>query len=352
MGRASDRLHPGAGNLVLFVAATFVALLAGELVTRLLAPQPPTPAFIRPGTPDVQLFALDSVLGMVLKPAVTVPYAFGTVVRTNTLGLRDREYRPKDPGEFRVLSLGDSYAFGYGVELEQSYGKLLERQLSHEFPERRFSVINAGVSGYGTKQQTLSFRRLYGPLQPDFVLATFTAGNDVKNNAEFEEQRRTGMQTPMSWLGRNSNLVRLVLKVTFPAWYFMDNRDRGEIEHTIALLKELEGDLRDTGIPYLMLVIPARHQIRPEVEPGARMLLRLGLDELVFRQNRSVTEHFRRDNVPYLDLWPALVAQDSTSPVSFTEDMHLNPLGHAVVAKEIAAKLQEMLPPPGALPRQ
>src|SRR5262245_54821758 len=122
MGRAYDRLHPGAGNFVLFVAATLVALLAGELVIRLLAPQPPTPAFIRPGTPDAQLFALDSVFGMVLKPAVTVPYAFGTVVRTNTLGLRDREYGPKAPGEFRVLSLGDSYAFGYGVELEQSYG--------------------------------------------------------------------------------------------------------------------------------------------------------------------------------------------------------------------------------------
>jgi hypothetical protein len=93
-----------------------------------------------------------------------------------------------------------------------------------------------------------------------------------------------------------------------------------------------------------MLVIPARHQIRPSVEPAARMLMDVGLEGLVFRQNRSIIWHLQRDRVPYIDLWPALVARDSVTPVSFAEDSHLTALGHQVVGQQILGRLHAMLP--------
>jgi lysophospholipase L1-like esterase len=338
------RFRLRAGNLLLLGGAALVGLLVAELLTRLVAPQRPTPAFLRPDGEDASLYRLDSMYGLVLKPDISEPFIFGTRVETNALGLRDHQYATKRPREFRILSLGDSYAFGFGVEVEQSYTKVVERQLNRQFPEGMFSVINAGVTGYGTKQQKLAFQRLHPKLQPDFVLATFTAGNDVYENAVFEDQLRTGLQTPLGFIGRHSHAARLVLKATFPLWFFLENRNPRRIEHTIRLLKELEADLRLAGIPYLMLVIPARHQIRPEVQPAARLLMSLGFDGLVFRQNHCVIRHFQQERVPYVDLWPTLVAQDSVAAVSFAGDSHLNALGHETVGREIVAHLRGMLP--------
>lgn len=343
MAALRGRLRRHRGNLFLLLGGTAFGLLTAELATRLVAPQRLTRAFIPEVGQMASIHQLDANMGLVLKSNLDEAFIFGTHLATNSLGLRDREIGPKQPGELRVLSLGDSYAFGYGVELEQMYAKVLERGLSRQLSPTVVSVINAGVVGYGTQQQRIAFQRLRGKVQPDFVLATFTAGNDVYENAIFEEQIRTHLQTPLGLVGRHSHLVRLLLKVTFPVWFFLENRDTDHIAHTIGLLRELESDFRAVQVPYLVLVIPARHQIRPEVEPVARILIDLGFDGLVFRQNRLVIQHFREDSVPFVDLWAPLVARDQQGRVSFTEDSHLNAIGHEVIAQQIIARLTDAL---------
>ena len=333
-----------AANLLLLCGGTLFGLFVAELLTRIVAPQRPTPAFVWSDDKGGAIYQLDSAFGFVLRPTIDEPFIFGTHVATNALGLRDHAYEPKRPGEFRILSLGDSYAFGYGVEVEQSYAKVVERGLNQQYPGFQFSVINAGVTGYGTLQQRLAFQRLHAKLQADLVLATFTAANDVYDNAVFEDQLRTRLQTPLGLLGRHSHAARLLLKITFPLWFFLENRDPEGIERTIRLLRQLENDFRSAGVPCLMLVIPARHQIWPSVEPAARMLMDVGLEGLVFRQNRSIIGHLQRDRVPYIDLWPALVARDSVTPVSFAEDSHLTALGHQVVGQQVLGRLHAMLP--------
>ena len=331
------------GKLLLVLGALAVGLFAAEVITRVVAPQRPTPAFT--ASPLIEsVHQPDPTYGTVLKSNIVAPFVFGTQVATNSLGLRDREFGPKRSDEFRILSLGDSYAMGYGVELEQSYGKVLERDLNRSFPSATFSVINAGVDGYNTPQMCMSFQRLRQQLQPDLVLATFVAGNDVYDNAVFEERLRTGLNTPLGLLGRNSQALQLLLRVTFPLWFFLENRDRDNIAHTIDLLRELESTFRAAHVPYLMLIIPARHQIRPSLEPAVGILMNLGFESLVFRQNREVADHFRQDRIPFIDLWPPLVARDREARVSFAIDSHLNALGHEVVAQEILARLEGMLP--------
>jgi hypothetical protein len=340
----SGRLRTWAGNLLLLFGGMLVAMAAAELLVRILAPQPLTAAFAF-DTGNESIHRLDSTLGFVLRAGISEPFIFGTHVRTSALGLRDHEYGPKQPGEFRVLSLGDSYAFGFGVEIEQSYTKLLERELRQQYPGVAWSVIDAGVVGYGTAQERLAFQQLGGLLHVDFVLASFSAANDVYDNALFEERLRTHLQTAHGFLSRHSHAARLLLRVMFPVAFFLENRDAANIRKTIRLLAELESDFNRAGIPYLMLVIPARHQIRPRVEPAARLLMDVGLDDFVFRQNRSVIDHFQHASVPYLDLLPALAHRDSVTPVSFREDSHLNAVGHDVVAQAIIGKLRDLLPP-------
>jgi len=51
-------------------------------------------------------------------------------VSINSLGFRGPELDLDTPGVLRVLLLGDSFTFGYGVEYEQTFGNRLEQNLS------------------------------------------------------------------------------------------------------------------------------------------------------------------------------------------------------------------------------
>ena len=56
-------------------------------------------------------------------------FTYDCEVRVNTHGLRGPEIRAKQPGEFRVLLIGDSLTFGHGVHEEETIGAFLRAEL-------------------------------------------------------------------------------------------------------------------------------------------------------------------------------------------------------------------------------
>jgi hypothetical protein len=70
--------------------------------------------------------------------------------RTNSEGLRDKEYsREKPPGTFRVAVLGSSFTLPSGVEIGDAYHSLLEERLSSERAPTRFEFINFSFGAVG-----------------------------------------------------------------------------------------------------------------------------------------------------------------------------------------------------------
>ena len=76
----------------------------------------------------------DEKLGFRLVPNYEVRHRksdFDSFIKINSMGLRDYEHKNgKDPLTFRILVLGDSFTFGLGVNLEESYPKVLETMLN------------------------------------------------------------------------------------------------------------------------------------------------------------------------------------------------------------------------------
>ena len=120
----------------------------------------------------------DSLLGWAHEPGqegIFETPQFRTVVRINENGLRDREHSYERQNDIkRILVLGDSFAWGYGVEESERFSQLLEKSLGVE-------VINAGVSGYSTDQELLWYRNEGIKYETDLVILVF-AGNDVGDN--------------------------------------------------------------------------------------------------------------------------------------------------------------------------
>jgi hypothetical protein len=87
----------------------------------------------------------------------------------------------KEPGNLRVLVLGDSHTMGYEVRQEYTFSSVLERYLKRS--GRKVEVINTGVSGFGTAEQLAFLREEGFRYDPDFVVLAFYA-NDYEDNVK------------------------------------------------------------------------------------------------------------------------------------------------------------------------
>lgn len=160
-------------NLFLIILSTLVALFLSEIALRLIGFKP---LYVSPERD--RFWKYDSLLGWVHEPGqegVFETPQFHTLVRINEKGLRDRSHSyERQNGTERILVLGDSFAWGYGVEESERFSQLLEKSLDAE-------VINAGVSGYSTDQELLWYQNEGSKYETDLVILV-VAGNDVSDN--------------------------------------------------------------------------------------------------------------------------------------------------------------------------
>lgn len=119
---------------------------------------------------------LDTQLVFRHKPSWETRYG-NVLVTYNERGLRDRPILTKGPDEYRILALGDSVTFGWGVDQDKTFAARLESLLPGRL-HRPVRVINSGVGGYNTVQEVTYFKQDGIALQPDLVLLTYVQ-NDI-----------------------------------------------------------------------------------------------------------------------------------------------------------------------------
>ena len=94
-----------------------------------------------------------------LKPNVQWTISWVSLSSSTLKGCDDYEYRlRKEPGTFRIIGLGDSSLFGWGVPLEDSTLKVLERSLNEPSSAHKFEVMNFAVPGYNTAMEAEAVR--------------------------------------------------------------------------------------------------------------------------------------------------------------------------------------------------
>ena len=70
--------------------------------------------------------------------------------KNNSYGLRDEN---EDLNKVEIITLGDSFTLGYGVQQEETFASLIENNLKKE-------TLNAGMSSYGTARESIILNRL------------------------------------------------------------------------------------------------------------------------------------------------------------------------------------------------
>ncbi len=108
-----------------------------------------------------------------LKPKLLTQWGEG-LIHTNSQGLRDtREFAREHPDTFRILAVGDSITFGFGVDQANTFPAELEKRINTSYPQgKKVEVLNAGVSGYSLMDESILLPYLLDQYKPDLVLWT------------------------------------------------------------------------------------------------------------------------------------------------------------------------------------
>ena len=159
-------------NLLLLTGSVSFSLLVMELAARSVLPAP------LPWLYPQLRYRPDPNLIFALAPR-QIAYSADKRVEINEQGLRGAVVPySRRVGRLRILFLGDSIVFGYGVREEEAVGSkvaslLKERGVAAE-------VINAGVPAYNSEQEVAYLETEGVSYNPDWVILGF-CWNDINN---------------------------------------------------------------------------------------------------------------------------------------------------------------------------
>lgn len=282
----------------------------------------------------IKRIAADPAIGHEHTPG-TAAHLMGADVTINSLGLRNAEIEPEKPeGTTRILMLGDSIVFGWGVDQD----KTMSVDLAHDLAAGGFGpaeVINTGVGNYNTAMEVAYFLKSGAQLKPDIVVLNYFI-----NDAE-----PTPTYTPVPWYAKRFYAYAVtggawdIVKRTFlggPEWkdYYAGLYADGRPGWTVARdnIRSLAAYCREHGIRLVMTNIPELHELKPY--PFADI-------------NAKLAGLAQAENIEYLDFLPALAAEPPASLWVTAPDPHPNAKAHALMARALADYFLLNRAPPG-----
>jgi len=309
-----------ASRLLLGVAALAVAAFALEATWRFVRSRGWGP------TTNPALVVHDDRLGWRYRPGARARHRtdeFDVSIRINSRGFRGPEVPfQRTPGRKRIVALGDSFTFGWGVEEEETWPARLARILDVE-------VVNLGVSGYGTDQEYILLQSEGRAYRPDVVLVQ-VAPNDAEEvmRDSIYGKRKPAFRLEASGSDASPSLVPRVGAVRLPflervsvfagsvrrIWEeeTREPLDAASREEGWALAGRLLAAMEDASSPAPLCVVG---------DVGSGRAFPIGCS---------------------IDVTPILArAEREGGPVRFLRDKHWNARGHRLVAEAVAAALRE-----------
>ncbi len=131
---------------------------------------------------------------IVFPPNVSVDHEtveFRYTTTTNSYGFRGGEVSRLHDGVFRIVAIGDSFTYGWGVELEDSWPKVLERNL--RTAGFAAEVLNLGAPGTTTDVYAEIAERAIPQLLPDLVIVAVLQTDDLYQLSSLPGPRAMGM---------------------------------------------------------------------------------------------------------------------------------------------------------------
>jgi hypothetical protein len=297
--------------------------------------------------------------------------------RVNNLGLRGDDVAEVKPANtFRVLTLGDSFTMGKGVEDRETFSQLLGRGLQQHVAAcsgtTRIDVVNGGVDSYAPILSYIEARELFDRVQPDLIVHSLDVSDLIQEQAYRQiavyddrgelvgvpqEQRRTSISDKVgAWVERHMFITRAALFYLIKRSGYRDFSVRAVVEQagfaTAALTLANDSEPRERqwqdifdsitkikaftvarGADYVLATYPWAHQVSDaEWVRGRDNFIPKGA-AASDRSRDTIRRMSQSGGIELIDLFPVFRAYRGSQPLYFDVDPHWTTTGHQVMAK-------------------
>lgn len=254
-------------------------------------------------------------------------------VTINSDGFRDKEYSIEKPNNtVRIIVLGDSVAFGWGVNDNETFSEVLERLLNGN-SKVKYEVLNLAFPGYNTEQEVERLRVKGLKYEPDIVIIAYHR-NDIFNNTQFKE------------------LYENIKKS-------LENTNMSEFEKEVEAGKKAGRLLEDKSLinyerkNWDKIYIPWQQLSNLSKEKRFKVIIVTGIemfqDDFHLKVMEKIIDFFNEKVLPQNDNWyllnfqPTVMRYPREKLVVHLLDGHASPFAHELIAKEIYKFLKEKL---------
>lgn len=338
--------------IVQTTAILLIALILGEISFRIYN-------YFNP----VSIFYSDSYNRFRGKPHDT-DYDF----MLNSHGFKDLEITEKKAHAFRILGIGDSFAYGV-VPYEYNYLTLLESQLQQE--HLSVEVLNMGIPGMGPPDYLALLVHEGLTLAPDMVLVSFFIGND------FIESNRS-QQRPIYTYSHVFSLFHYLFTIklnhggrmygqtttycdecpffdptTFlqlekeRSFIYLKENDQFEklLGEALDYLQQIQHICKKKRLELVIILIPDEIQLNYTLQAEIKKTFYpyLETDQWdITLPNQKLTERLNTLGITNIDLYEDF-AENPQQPLYRPRDTHWNIAGNKLAATIIQNELQKIL---------
>ncbi len=229
----------------------------------------------------------------------------------------------------RVVMLGDSFTFGEGVELEDTFVRRVERRLGREGASGP-RLFNAGVAGHGTVEEAARVPHILTTYAPTAIVLVFVPNDAI----HFSESAERGADLLNAATPGGLRLLGLwgrgEAAAATDAWYrsyYLGER-REHWDRAAGALGSMANQCRDAGVRFGVAIFPLLH----------------ALDAYPFTEiHTEVRKACAQREIPVIDLLDAFAGRDAAGLWVHPADRHPNLHAHEIVAAPLADFTRELL---------
>ncbi len=302
------------------------------------------------------------------------PFAEDYDFKLNSRGFKDVEFsQQKEAGTYRIIGLGDSFAYGV-VPYQHNYLTLLEEQLNNN-NSPKIEVLNMGLIGTGPKDYLSVLVNEGLALNPDMVLLSFYIGNDFIDNRITGIDRETLSDRDSYVITFIRGFIKIHSQYQGKVYFTKDDKyeDDGETFSDEAYLQMTQektlifnrnpvrpeffenafndalGDLLKIkeicdyhNIKLVIVLIPDEVQVSPTLQKKVIEAFGVSQDAFDFAlANKLLTAEFEKNNINYLDLYAEFEAKNREFSLYKPNDTHWNIAGNKLAAEAMEKYLSE-----------
>jgi lysophospholipase L1-like esterase len=284
---------------------------------------------------DVKVVSADPAIGHEHGPNRQA-HLMGVDVATSSQGLRDRDFPlERKEGVKRIVMVGDSLTFGWGVPFEDLFSKRIEKLYADA--GETVEVINTGVGNWNTMQEVAYFLDKGKDFKPDIVVLNYFVNDaePVPQNRQRPSLLMRNCYACVFLAGRLDMLKRLFFGG--PSWdaYYLGLYGSGEAPGWLdakAAIKRLADYCKANGITLVVASLPELHDVK-----------NYPFDQVT----QLVKEAASENGAVFVDLLPSVSGEASEALWVTPPDPHPNAFANELIAAGLFAALRE-LEKPGA----